>query len=295
MRSSLLLLIAAGLTLGALLSCDVDAALLRGAPEAYNFPPSVRTDSFAVDADKIHLFQLTSQAVPEHDVVEAKIWAVYVGDLARINQDTVILYLHGNANSMNGFWGALRQLANLGGKHHYGVLCYDYRGFGNSDAPSTGLYSMESDLYAAEQWLVDHGLTDDRFFVFANSLGTLPASREAGLQTGPLTISKLTLESPQSHSDLFFQDAVGLSVPSTFATDYSFNLVDGMAAYEGELQWFHGLNDDVALVENARLVYEAHQGRYKEAFVIAEVGHGFRWDWGFENWGNAVLNFMRHE
>jgi len=110
-----------------------------------------------------------------------------------------------------------------------------------------------------------------------------------------LTISKLTLESPQSHSDLFFQDAVGLSVPSTFATDYSFNLVDGMAAYEGELQWFHGLNDDVALVENARLVYEAHQGRYKEAFVIAEVGHGFRWDWGFENWGNAVLNFIRHE
>ena len=161
MRSPLLLLIAAGLTLGALLSCDVDAALLRGAPEAYHFPPSVPTDSFAVDADKIHLFQLTSKAVPEHDVVEAKIWAVYVGDLARINQDTVILYLHGNANSMNGFWGALRQLANLGGKHHYGVLCYDYRGFGNSDAPSTGLYSMESDLYAAEQWLVDHGLTDD--------------------------------------------------------------------------------------------------------------------------------------
>ena len=79
MRSSLLLLIAAGLTLGALLSCDVDAALLRGAPEAYHFPPSVPTDSFEVDADKIHLFQLTSQAVPEHDVVEAKIWAVLCG------------------------------------------------------------------------------------------------------------------------------------------------------------------------------------------------------------------------
>ena len=60
--------------------CDVDAALLRGAPEAYNFPPSVPTDSFSVDADKIHLFQLTSGARPEHDVVEAKfgrsMWAI---------------------------------------------------------------------------------------------------------------------------------------------------------------------------------------------------------------------------
>lgn len=275
--------------------CDVDAALLRGAPEAYNFPPSVPTDSFSVDADKIHLFQLTSGARPEHDVVEAKIWALYVGDPARISQDTVILYLHGNANSMNGFWGALRQLGNLGGKHNYGIMCYDYRGFGNSDAPSTGLYSMEADLYAAEQWLVEQGLSSDRFVVFANSLGTLPASREAGLQTGPLTLDKLTLESPQSHSDLFFQDAVGLSVPSTLATDYSFNLVEGIANYDGALQWFHGFDDDVALVENAKLVYDAHQGRYKEAFVIAQVGHGFRWDWGFEDWGNAVLSFIRHD
>jgi fermentation-respiration switch protein FrsA (DUF1100 family) len=275
--------------------CDVDAALLRGAPEAYDFPPSVPSDSFDVDADKIHLFQITSKADPEHDVVEAKLWAVYLGDVSRINQDTVILYLHGNANSMNGFWGALRQLANLAGHHHYGVMCFDYRGFGNSDAPSTGTYSMQADMYAAEQWLADQGLSDDRFYVFANSLGTLPACREAGLQEGPLHFDKLTIESPQSHANLFFQDAVGLSVPSTFATDYSFNLVEGINTYSGELQWFHGLNDDVALVENARLVYEAHQGSYKESFVIAEVGHGFRWDWGFENWGNAVLNFMRHD
>lgn len=76
MRSSLLLLIAAGLTLGALSSCDVDAALLRGAPEAYNFPPSVPTDSFAVDADKIHLFQLTAQILASTTSCSGTAWEV---------------------------------------------------------------------------------------------------------------------------------------------------------------------------------------------------------------------------
>lgn len=275
------------------LGCDVDAALLQGGAEAYHFPPGDSTDTYWVQEDLIHVFDLTSEADPDHDVVEANIKALYVGDLDEIMHDTVILYLHGNANSMNAFWPSLKQLANLGGQHNYGVLCYDYRGFGNSDGPSTGTYSMRQDLFAAEQWLVDQGLTSDRFYVFANSLGTLPACDEAGEGNGPLTISKLTLESPQSNSHIFFQDAVGLSVSSSFATDYQFDLIAGMSQYGGELQWFHGLNDDVALVDNARLVYEAHQGSYKEAHIIAEVGHGFRSDWGHENWGAAILSFMR--
>ena len=288
-RNLLLTAFASALILG----CDVDGALLQGQAEDYHFPAGDSTDTYWVQEDLIHLFQIESEADEAHNVPSANIWALYVGDIDDIAQDTVILYLHGNANSMNQFWGSLKQLANLGGQHNYGVMCYDYRGFGNSDAPSTGTYSMRQDLFAAEQWLVDQGLTSDRFYVFANSLGTLPACDEAGAQNGPLTISKLTLESPQSNSDLFFQDAVGLSVPSSLATDYQFDLITGMSLYPGELQWFHGLDDDVALVENAKLVYEAHQGSYKEAHVIAEVGHGFRWDWGPELWGEAILNFMR--
>jgi pimeloyl-ACP methyl ester carboxylesterase len=276
-------------------SCDVDAALLRGAAEPYVFPPGDANDPYRVDADKILQMDLVSLADPANKVTEATLKGLYLGDPAEIATDTVILYLHGNANSMNAFWNALRHMANIGGHHRYGVLCYDYRGFGNSQGPSTGTASMRQDLHAALRWLKDRGLTADRLVVFGNSLGTLPGAQEAGEQVGPLKIDKLVLECPQSNADAFFQDAVGLSVPASLATDYQFDVDGNMARYPGALLWMHGLDDDVAPIDNAKYLYDAHQGRSKKAHLLAGVGHNVRGGWGAENWGAAILDFVTKE
>jgi pimeloyl-ACP methyl ester carboxylesterase len=107
------------------------------------------------------------------------IYALYLGDISQIATDTIILYLHGNASSMDSFWETAGLFANLGGQHHYGFMMYDYRGFGWSTGRSTGAESMAADYDAVVTYLKDQGLTSDRLVVVANSLGSLPAGPAA--------------------------------------------------------------------------------------------------------------------
>ncbi|MDO7712798.1 MAG: alpha/beta hydrolase, partial [Schleiferiaceae bacterium] len=171
---------------------------------------------------------------------------------------------------------------------------YDYRGFGHSEGPSTGTESMRQDLHAAMQFLKDNGLSNDRLMVIGSSLGSLPSGQEAGDATGPLTINKLLLEAPQSSANFLMQNASGLSLTSSMLTDFNFDLAASMSLYSGELMWFHGTEDQVAPPSSALEVYKAHKGTYKEAYLIPEVGHGFRWGWGKDLWGEAVWSFMKH-
>ena len=66
-----------------------------------------------------------------------KIHAVYLGNIADIATDTIILYCHGNRDHLDFYWPRIKLLANVGGKNRYGVLAMDYRGFGLSEGPAT--------------------------------------------------------------------------------------------------------------------------------------------------------------
>jgi esterase/lipase len=55
------------------------------------------------------------------------------------------------------------------------------------------------------------------------------------------------------------------------------------------------LDDDVAPIDNAKYLYDAHQGRSKKAHLLAGVGHNVRGGWGAENWGAAILDFILTE
>jgi dipeptidyl aminopeptidase/acylaminoacyl peptidase len=65
-----------------------------------------------------------------------------------------------------------------------------------------------------------------------------------------------------------------------------------MARYPGALLWMHGMDDDVAPIDNAKNLYAAHQGRFKRAHLLAGVGHNIRGGWGAQNWGDAILDFV---
>ena len=278
------------------ISCDVDAALLQGEKVEYNFAPGDSSDQFYVDADKIFQIPLLSQADEENDIDAAIISSLYVGDTSLISADTVFLYLHGNSGSLNGYWDPIRQIANIGGHHRYGVLAIDYRGFGNSEGKSTSIETMRQDLHAALNFLDSKGLDGDRLIVYGLSLGSLPGCQEAGDQMGSIKIEKLIIEAPQTTADVFFQDAVGISVPSSLVTDYNFDLVERISQYEKSLLWMHGINDLIAPFENAKELYDAHQpdtinGEFKQAHILPLGGHYFRWDFGLEQWGDAILDF----
>jgi pimeloyl-ACP methyl ester carboxylesterase len=281
-----LLLFIFSISLG-LVSCgDVASAMFFGGEGNYTFSNDELPAAYQVDESKVHVFTLESGT-------EDTIYALYLGDYAQIQEDTVILYLHGNARSMDVFWEAVANLAHLGGTHNYGVMMYDYRGYGKSTGTTTGGKTMAEDYNAAINYLKDNGLTSDRLVVFANSLGSLPAGPAAAGESS-IAINKLVMEVPQSNSNVILQDATGLSLPASMVTSYDFDLGADMANYPGELLWMHGTADDVAPIHSAESAMNQHEGSYFKAAIYEGGTHGLRSYITPEVWSQEVLEFIRH-
>jgi pimeloyl-ACP methyl ester carboxylesterase len=282
----ILLFIAAALSLF-LTSCggDISAAMFAGGDGTYDFKNEWLDPEYHVDESKIHLMDFAS----DNDTI----YALYLGDISQIATDTIILYLHGNASSMDSFWETAGLFANLAGQHHYGFMMYDYRGFGWSTGRSTGAESMAADYDAVVTYLKDQGLTSDRLVVVANSLGSLPAG-PAAAGGSIIPIQKLVMEVPQSTANVIMQNATGLSLPSSMITSYKFDLGEDMANYPGELLWMHGTADAVAPYETAEAAMQQHNGSYYQEAIYPDMGHGLRWDIGDEEWAGTILDFMRH-
>src|SRR3954469_7133573 len=119
--------------------------------------------SYSIAQNLISVFSLQSQASDESSATTIK--AIYIGDISKIATDTVIMYCHGNKWHMDFYWQRAKLLAHVGGKHHYGVLMIDYRGYGLSEGDPTeeGMYT---DVDAALQWLRMNGLSNNRLVMY---------------------------------------------------------------------------------------------------------------------------------
>jgi len=126
---------------------------------------------YTVADNMINLFALTSNSKSG----SAKIYAVYIGDISRIATDTVIVYCHGNSDHMDRYWNRAKLLANTGYLHRFGVLMFDYRGYGMSEGKPDE-ESLYADTDAALAWLKQKGLTDGRLVIYGYSLGTSAAT-----------------------------------------------------------------------------------------------------------------------
>ncbi|PSR07109.1 MAG: hypothetical protein C7N14_06175 [Bacteroidetes bacterium] len=257
---------------------------LRGDGD-YIFTNADLDPEYHVDEDKLHLFTAPSD--------DDTIYGLFLGDFSQIESDTIIVYLHGNAPSMDGFWSTVAVMANLGGKHRYGVVMYDYRGFGKSTGTSRNEETMAADYDAIMLWLEDRGLESDRMVVFANSLGSLPAG-PAAAGGSRIPIEKLVLEVPQSSANVIMQNSTGLSLPSSMITEYNFDIGKNMEDYTEQLLWMHGALDDVAPLETAMGAVQRHNGSYYREEVYQDAGHGLRWDIGTEEWSRVLHEFILH-
>ncbi len=245
-------------------------------------------DSMAITDSMIHLFTIYSNL--KGDV--KKLYALYLGDISRISTDTVILYCHGNKDHLDFYYPRIQLLANAGGKHHYGVMSFDYRGYGLSEGkPSEeGLYA---DTEAAIKWLMDHGLTADRLIIYGFSMGTAPATM---LSAKPrwLKPAKLILEAPFASAEVFFQDATGLAMPGSYVMDLSINNGELIKSVNQPFLWMHGIEDDfISIKTHGEVVFANYKGIKRYGVRVPGANHsGIPSSLSFETYCQLVHQFI---
>ena len=266
---------------------DVASALLKGEQVEYNFTNAELSERF-VDEGLVSQFSLISN----NGGSEAKIEALYIGSQDRIKTDTIILYLHGNSPSMNDYWQLTVDLANVGGKHNYGVMMFDYRGFGNSEGQSESIEDLVADAEACITWLEARGLTKDRLAVYGYSLGAMPAAHLAA-EPSVLEIEKVVLDAPQTTSTKLLQDATGLSLSGSTVTSFDYNIPLAIQDYDNYLLWIHGTEDKTASFENFKYVYDRYDNPKKSSAELEGVGHSTAIEMGFPAYEALMLKFIR--
>ena len=255
-----------------------------------------RLDSFLFNGSKLESYQLDNYtgevslelngqfAVPDsmihrvHFPVEidggiVQVQGIYVGDTNQISQDTVILYCHGNKDHMDFYWCREKLYAHMGGLGRYGVLMFDYPGFGLSEGTAT-----ENNMYAATSsaisWLKTRGLTNERFMMFGFSLGSAAVCEVAGHSSDyALQPSKIILEAPFASAEIMIQDAALLSMPGSFLVDLKIDNATEIKKVNVPLLWIHGKADSfLSMKSHGQLVYDNKSGA-KESVLVPGGEH----------------------
>lgn len=226
------------------------------------------------------------------DEGSAKLYGVYLGDQTKISTDTVILYCHGNAKHMDNYWNRAKLLAHIGGAHHYGVLVFDYRGYGMSEGESSEK-NIYADADAALKWLQSKGLTSNRLIVYGYSLGSAPSTEmTAGNYT--LKPSKLILEAPFASSAVMVQDGSKLALPGSYFTSAKINNADKIKQVTQPFLWMHGKADSfLSITTHGEVVYKNYGGSKKEAHRIPFAEHDdLPMAMGYANYLSALDSFI---
>jgi len=242
-------------------------------------------ESYKIEDSLINLFTLSSGL--------EEIYAVYVGEIDNISTDTIILYCHGNTGHMDSYWQRTKLLANVGGTNNYGVMTFDYQGYGlSSGTPSEA--GMYDDADACINWLKDQGLTDDRLIIYGFSMGSA-ATCELTAHPRTLTPSKLILEAPFASAAVMIADGSLLDMPSSYLTNLEIDNAEEIKEIEQPFLWLHGTADDfIQLPTHGQLIYDNYQGSYKKSIIVEGGEHStVPQTYGFEAYKTDLLNFIR--
>lgn len=273
-----------------------DIAFLGSKIEEYKFDDFYNkfdfnlNDSYKIQDSNIHLFTLNSQLPSESS--PTKIYALYIGNINTIAQDTVIVYTHGQSAHMDQYWQRTKLIAHTGGKNNYGVLTLDYRGFGLSEGKSSE-ESLYEDVRTTLRWLKGKGTPSSNVMLYGFSLGCIPNIKLCG-EFNEYLPSKLMIESPIASVQNITEESIIINSSSQFFTDNEFNNADNIKLVNQPLMWLHGTNDDYVKIEQGALVYDNHTGIYKEAHRIIGAEHGdVPQSIGFNEYNAKLLRFIR--
>ena len=223
------------------------------------------------------------------------IYGVYTGDISRINQDTVILYCHGNTGNIDYYWGRQKLLANLGSKARFGVLMIDYKGYGKSEGtPTEG--GLVEDMNAGLKWLEGEGLTSDRLIIYGFSIGSYPATYLSSKKDGALTPSKLILENPFASTKVMVNDASKLSMKNNYYTSTDYEVADLIKNVTQPFLLMHGKKDAfLSIKTHGEVVAKNYGGEAsdKTFLRIPDADHSdLPFVYGYENYLESILDFI---
>lgn len=258
--------------------------------ENYADAEIVIPDSLQIEPSERTL--LTFDSYSSADETTYKIYGVYIGDLSTIDQDTVILYFHGQSKHMDNYYTRASLLANLGGKYNYGVLMIDYRGYGMSEGECTeqGLYE---DAATAISWLKGQGVNNNQIVVYGYSLGAIPAIDRCAYEANFNPI-KLILESPLASVENLVQNSTVLNVSPGYMTTLQFPNAEKIKLVNTPLSWYHGKEDTYIAISNGELIFENHSGT-KEAHRIDNSDHSeIPTIMGYNKYMEGLLTFIRN-
>ena len=168
----------------------------------------------------------------------------------------VILYSHGNCDRLDTIGGLLERFSSRG----YGVLAYDYAGYGGSTGQA-GEDQAYSDIDAAYRFLtVEAGIDPGRIVAVGYSIGSGPASWLA--ETRP--VKAVALIAP-------FASAAQVVLPFPIPGDH-FPNADRLSRCRTPLLLFHGEEDRLIPVRNGEKIFRMASGR-KRFLRVAGANH----------------------
>lgn len=199
--------------------------------------------------------------------------AIYIGTLSTIQNDTIILYCNGQTKHMDYYWQRAKLLANCGGKERFGVLMFDYRGYGKSEGiPSEeGLYE---DVRAAMDWLKSWGARSERIICYGFSLGSAPATDLMAYGNNGDFPHKLVLESPFASTDLLAQESTLIEVSASYITQLKFDNTEKIKSVNQPLMWLHGTEDDYVAISNGEAIIANYLGNDSTFLRVEGAKHG---------------------
>lgn len=226
-------------------------------------------DSMEIAPENRTLFTLQSK--DQKTGKKYTIYALYIGDTATIDQDSVILYCHGQSKHMDVYYDRASLLANLDQKHKYGVLMMDYRGYGRSEGTPSEMGLIE-DVDVCIDFLKNHGAQEERTFYYGFSLGAIPVIDRAAYRTD-FQPKKIILESPLASVEYITQTSTVLNMDADFVTTLDFDNAGKIKDVTADLLWMHGISDTYIAYENGEIIYNKYNGNYKEKRLVEDADH----------------------
>lgn len=227
----------------------------------------------------------------EHEGEILKLAAIFVGDTNKIKTDTVLLYCHGNRDHMDFYWPRQKLMSHIGGFGRFGVLMFDYPGYGRSEGKTTEA-NMYASLNGAMHWLQKKGMTDNRLAVMGFSLGGAPTCQAAAnkLMMQPY---RFILEAPFASAEMMIHDAAQLALPASYFVNLKVDNAEVVKNANVPMLWMHGVNDAFLSIEtHGEIVYKNKTGD-KEAERVEGADHEtvpvFM---GYENYNERILTFL---
>jgi pimeloyl-ACP methyl ester carboxylesterase len=213
--------------------------------------------------------------------------------MSRIAIDTVLLYCHGNKDHVDFYWPRQKLYAHIGQLGRFGVLMFDYPGFGMSEGKPTEV-NMYGSTELALSWLKTQGLTNDRLVMMGFSLGSAAVCEVAGNPSRfSMNPNKIILEAPFASAEILIQDGGLLSMPGSFLVDLKIDNATEIKKVNVPLLWIHGLDDSfLTVAHHGQLVYDNKPGDKEKELVPGGEHETTPTAMGYTNYINRMLAFI---